>query len=182
MRDRELEHEASVVRCRLKIRLGELLLGLKRIGLLAHGGDRKSESRCEGRTLKDYGIGKHEAADCQRLAQLPKTTQDKLLANIALGSETINTAVRAIMQDESRQRRCNDANRRATMDPSAPEFCLIYADPAWDYGSAQFPNQPEAVPSNHYTTAEAPEIAAFLSEKESKSTRTRCYFCGQRFR
>jgi len=37
-----------------------------------HGGDRKSESRCHGVTLKDIGLNKKQSERYQRIAGIPE--------------------------------------------------------------------------------------------------------------
>jgi len=171
VRDRDLEHEASAVRCMAKIRLGKAIKEMQTHGeLFKRGGDRKSNSHAVSlkKTLKAHEIDWRESAIYQKLAEKTPKQQEEIIEKIRLGTMSVNTVIRAQMLDDSRKRKCIEANRKATMKPDDPEFCVIYPDPAWDYGGDQFPNHPEASPSNHYRTAGEDTTAAEGGGKKKK--------------
>jgi N6-adenosine-specific RNA methylase IME4 len=173
VKDRDLEHAASAVRCMAKIRLGKAIREMQdRNELYKRGGDRKSNSHADSlkKTLKAHGIDWRESAICQRLAEKSPEQQEEIIKDIRLGVTSVNTVMRAQMLDESRLKKCIEANRKATMKPDDPEFCVIYADPAWDYGGDPFPNHPEASPANHYRTAGEDTTAAEGGGKKKRKS------------
>lgn len=163
-RSRDLERRASVIRFRLMIRLGQLLSGLKKVGLLTHGGARKG-SRCTSYNLNDLQIDAHESANCQALAELKPKEQKEALDELRKGTKTINTLVKGLVLAKKRDQRVGDINRSAKL---ASRISLIYADPPWDYGGDQFPNQPHVAPQNQYKVMREEDIAAYLTTEKVK--------------
>lgn len=162
-KSRDLERRASVIRFRLMIRLGELLKGLKDLGLLTHGGARRG-SRCTGYNLNDLQIAPHDSANCQAVAELTPEKRKKALKDIEKGTKTINTIVTGLVLNESRDKRIGEIARTAAMDST---FSVILADPPWDHGG-DTPNQPHMAPKNHYPVMKEPLIAAYLNTAKVK--------------
>ena len=124
-KSRDLERRASVIRFRLMVRLGELLRGLKKIGLLTHGGARKG-SRCARYSLNDLQIAAHESANCQALAELKPKVKKEALEELRKGTKTINTIVTGLVLNKSRDKRIGEIARTAAMDST---FSIILAHP-----------------------------------------------------
>lgn len=163
-KNRDLEREATVVRCKLMIRLGELIRGMKKEGILTeHGGDRRS--KCDGATLKTLGIDKHLAADCQTLAKSLKEERAKIFDDIGAGRKTISTAVKGLALAKSRGQRTARIDRQTKKDSS---YSVIYADPPWKYSGDPFPNQPHVSPQNQYDVMDEKDIATYLTTEKVK--------------
>jgi hypothetical protein len=86
-RNFEIEQMAAEIRVRAEIRAGELLIEMKRLGLRDPGHPKKGETGRKSSapsglpTLTDLGISRPESTKWQRLAKIPKSKVEELLAD-----------------------------------------------------------------------------------------------------
>ena len=84
--------------------------------------------------MKDYGIDRHEAAICQLLAKdLTKAEQEKLLADVALGSDSINSKVQQLVRAKIRDKELS-AIKEQGAKPLEGILNVFVIDPPWPIG------------------------------------------------
>ena len=69
------QNKYAELKIRAERRCGEILATE-----IQHGGDRKSKSRFNGKTLKDFGINKNQSHRWQTIAQLPEEKFEGFIA------------------------------------------------------------------------------------------------------
>ena len=71
----EAEERAREIRLRAERKCGHMLAERE-----MHGGDRRSASRSDDLTLKDYGVSKQQSSDWQKLAAVPAEIFERALS------------------------------------------------------------------------------------------------------
>jgi DNA repair photolyase len=82
-----VQNQAAEVKIRAERRCGEILASE-----IKQGGDRKSESKFNRRTLKDFGIKKNQSRCWQAVAQLPEDLFEEHLAKIREAKKELTSA------------------------------------------------------------------------------------------
>ena len=83
----EMQNEYAEVKIRAERRCGQIIPPM-----IQHGGDRKSKSRFNGKTLKDLGVSKNQSHRWQIIAQLDEKEFEGFIAQVKDSKEELTSA------------------------------------------------------------------------------------------
>jgi N6-adenosine-specific RNA methylase IME4 len=135
-----LEREISVFRCKLKIRLGELLREMFDSKILRRGG--WSKYRVNTLTLEKLGISRADSAACQNLARdyakLSPDQREELFEKIRIGSETAPSKAQEISRkSKGQQTNAELRKRNAGLADADVVANVAVIDPPWPHMKGQ---------------------------------------------
>lgn len=144
-----MQNQCCEIKLRAERRGGEILSEQ-----FPHGGDRRSESRLQGETLKDIGINKTQSHRWQTIAAMPERAFEEKIkdAKSREAELTGKEMYRAAKQSVAVTRPCKSIEESLGDN----KFGCIYADPPWPYGNQGTRNATD----NHYPTMAIEDIAA----------------------
>jgi N6-adenosine-specific RNA methylase IME4 len=163
-----LELNATKLRTRAELKLGDMLGKGEKTGVIAgHGGNRSlqdSEAEsCSRATLKDIGIDNKLSARSRRLSGIGAPAVEEMLGRFEqesrargrLAVDVIN-GILAKRNAHSRRQLAQELSDATALSPAGRKFPVVYADPAWRR-KAGIGNRAY---ENHYTTDAWDEIIA----------------------
>ncbi len=171
-KDRTLIDDATDIRLRAELRLGEMIAAQKETVGLATGaaGIGRSASavpeeyRTQPPTLAEAGIDKKLSARAQKLASLSPEEFEERIARAkreAIASVELTRAERAAEKKERRAEREAELAAKITALPNK-KYGVIYADPPWRFEVwSRETGLGNTSPDNHYPTRDVDGIKEF---------------------
>jgi N6-adenosine-specific RNA methylase IME4 len=171
-KNRELEVDAAEIRVRAERRLGELIGAQKRTIGLANGGDAQRTRFHKGTesrpTLAQAGIDKKLSSRAQRLAAVPESRFEGLLAEWRQRVQRENERVTANLLREGEIAQARKAYEGRTeaggkvgdlhdLIAAGRKFPVIYVDPGWEFRVYSGKHKPRSA-ERRYDTLSLAEI------------------------
>lgn len=163
--NRELEIDATEIRWRAEIRLGELMAEQKETVGLAKGGQPYqstgsiSDPVDKVPTLAQVGLDKHLADRARKMAAIPAAKRESMIGEWRerLKDENHRVSTNLLREGERAQR--DEALAQAPVVWPSGRYPVIYADPPWQYEHPPIGATNRSI-ENHYPTMTLDQICA----------------------